>query len=94
MTFRVPLLPPGSYELVTEKQGFANFVQRPILLSLNQQADLNVTMRVSGTAETVTVIDVTPLINTTNSEVSTQFDTRRVAELPLSTNRNLLNLAA
>lgn len=92
-TFRVPLLPPGSYEVLAEKQGFANHVQRPVMLSLNQQADLNIVLRVSSTADTVTVIDVTPLINTTNSEVSTQFDTKRVAELPLSTNRNLLNLA-
>jgi hypothetical protein len=90
-TIRIPLLPPGNYEVTAEKAGFAKYVQRPVSLSLNQQAQLDVTLRVSATADTVTVVDVTALINTTNSEASTHFDTKRVAELPLSTNRNLLN---
>ena len=80
--------------MTAEKTGFTNFVQRPITLALNQQADLNVILRVSATADTISVTDVTPIINTTNAEISTHFDTRRVTELPLSTNRNLLNLTA
>jgi hypothetical protein len=87
-TFRFPLLPLGSYEVMVEKAGFARYQQGPIVLRLNQQADLRVTLSLSGTTETVTVNTDAPLINTTNAEVSTHFDSK------LSTNRNLLNLAA
>lgn len=92
-TFRVPLLPSGSYELVVEKGGFARYVQRPIQLRLNQQADITVNMSVAATSETVNVTSDAPLINTTNAEVSTNFDTKRIAEVPFSVNRNIINLA-
>src|SRR5262249_9723553 len=32
-TFRVPLLPVGSYEVTVEKPGFARYRQRPIVLN-------------------------------------------------------------
>jgi outer membrane receptor protein involved in Fe transport len=92
-SFRVSLLPPGNYELSIEKAGFAKYVQRPITLRLNQQAELDVAMQVAGTAETVNVMADAPLINTTNAEVSTNFDTKRIAEVPFSPNRNIINLA-
>ncbi len=33
------------------------------------------------------------LLNTTNAEVSTRFDSKRLSELPLAPNRNVLNVA-
>ncbi|HYO81958.1 MAG TPA: TonB-dependent receptor [Bryobacteraceae bacterium] len=92
-SFRVPLLPSGTYELTVEKQGFARYVQRPITLRLNQQAEIDVAMQVAATSETVSVIADAPLINTTSAEVSTNFDTKRIAEVPFSPNRNIINLA-
>lgn len=91
--FRFPLLPTGSYEVVVEKAGFAIHKRGPIVLRLNQDADLRIRLQVSGTTETISVMTDAPLINTTTSEVSVNFDAKRIAELPLSTNRNLLNLA-
>ncbi|MBC8164598.1 MAG: TonB-dependent receptor [Bryobacteraceae bacterium] len=91
--FRVPLLPAGNYELIVEKSGFARYVQRPITLRLNQQADVSVTMQVAGTSETINVSADAPLINTTSAEISTNFDTKRIAEVPFSANRNIINLA-
>jgi hypothetical protein len=44
-------------------------------------------------AETVTVSAETPLINTTNAEIGVNFDVKRVSELPLAPNGNVLNLA-
>src|SRR5207245_4620148 len=88
--FRVPLLPAGSYEVRIEKAGFATYRQGPISLSVNQEADLNITLTVSATSETIAVTSEAPLIDTTGAEISTRFDTKRVADLPLSTNRNIL----
>jgi hypothetical protein len=93
-SFRVPLLRTGNYELLVEKAGFARYRQSPIALAVNQLADINVSLSVSTSNEIVDVTADAPLVNTTNAEVSTTFDTKRVADLPLSSNRNILNLAA
>jgi hypothetical protein len=92
-TYRIPLLPPGEYELVIEKTGFGKYVRRPITLRLNQQAELNVSLQVASASEVVNVTTEAPLINTTNAEVGVNIDARRIAELPLAPNRNILNIA-
>lgn len=91
--FRFPQLPVGNYEVTVEARGFSKYVQGPIVLRLNQEADLQVKLQVGGVTETVTVFTDAPLINTTNAEVGVNFDTKRVSELPLAPNRNLVNLA-
>jgi len=92
--FRIALLPTGNYEVMVEHTGFAKFVQGPIILRLNQAADLQITLTVATATETIRVTESAPLINTTNAEISTSFEAKRISELPLSTNRNILNIAA
>ncbi|MBM3761603.1 MAG: TonB-dependent receptor [Acidobacteria bacterium] len=92
-SYRIPLLPPGEYELVAEKAGFGKYVRRPITLRLNQQAELNVTLQVATATEVISVSTEAPLINTTNAEVGFNIDAKRIAELPLAPNRNILNIA-
>ena len=92
-SYRIPLLPPGEYELVAEKAGFGKYVRKPITLRLNQQAELNISLSVASATEVVTVTTEAPLINTTNAEVGFNIDAKRIAELPLSPNRNILNIA-
>jgi hypothetical protein len=91
-TFRFRLLPVGSYEVTVEKTGFARYIQQPIALRLNQAAELRINLEVSGTAETISVTADAPLINTTNAEISTNFDSKRIEELPLAVNRNVSNI--
>jgi len=91
--FRVPQLPVGSYEVTVEASGFAKYVQGPLVLRLNQDADLTVKLSVAGTSETIAVTADAPLINTTNAEIGVNFDVKRITELPLAPNHNILNLA-
>src|SRR5207253_6364211 len=42
--FRVPLLSTGSYEVLVAKTGFATYRQGPIVLAVNQEAYLNITL--------------------------------------------------
>ena len=91
--FLLPQLPAGSYEVTIEKEGFTSYVQGPIVLRLNQDADLHVRLELAGVAETLVVREDAPLINTTDAEVGVNFDTKRISELPVATNRNVLNLA-
>jgi hypothetical protein len=91
--YRLSGMPVGNYEVTVEAQSFAKYVQTGITLLLNQDAVVDVTMKPAGVQEVVTVTENAALLNTNNSEVSTRFDSRRLSELPLATNRNVYNVA-
>jgi hypothetical protein len=91
--FRLPLLPIGSYEVAVEAAGFSKYVQSGIVLRLNQDANLTISLKVGAVSDTVNVTSDATLINTTNAEVGVNFDVKRITELPLSPNRNVMNLA-
>ncbi|MBI4908526.1 MAG: carboxypeptidase regulatory-like domain-containing protein [Acidobacteria bacterium] len=91
--YRFPLLRPGNYQVGVEREGFRKHVEGPFELRLNQSAEVNVKLEVGAVSETVNVTSESPIINTTNAEVSTTFETKRISEVPLAPNRNILNLA-
>jgi hypothetical protein len=91
--FRLPLLPIGNYDLTVEANGFSKYVQSGITLRLNQDADIPVSMKVGAVSDTVSVTSDAALINTTNAEIGVNFDVKRITELPLAPNRNVMNLA-
>ena len=93
-SFRVLQLPIGAFEVTVEKEGFAKYVASQVQLALNQRAELRISLQVASTRDAITVVTESPIINTTNAEISTNFEGKRISELPLSTNRNILNLAA
>ncbi|MDQ1610653.1 MAG: hypothetical protein QOG00_584 [Pyrinomonadaceae bacterium] len=86
-------MPVGAYEVTVEASNFSKYVQTGITLALNQPAVVDVTLKLGGVSEVVTVTENAALLNTTNAEVGTRFDERRLSELPLSTNRNVYNVA-
>ena len=55
--YRFTNLPPGSYELTAELQGFATSQQKDVVVSLGNTTELNVLLKVSAQSETVTVDD-------------------------------------
>ncbi|HEV2705946.1 MAG TPA: carboxypeptidase regulatory-like domain-containing protein [Pyrinomonadaceae bacterium] len=91
--YRVVNLPVGDYEVTVEAPGFARYVQSGITLLLNQPAVVDASMKAGGVAEVVNVTENAALLNTTTAEVSTRFDSRRLSELPLTTTRNVYNIA-
>ncbi len=91
--YRLPNLAIGTYELTVEAQGFAKLVRTGIELLLNQNAVVDITLKPSTVEEVVTVTENASILNTTNAEVSTRFDSKRLSELPLAPNRDILNVA-
>src|SRR5688572_3921108 len=85
-------MPIGSYEVAVEAANFAKYLQTGIKLEVNQDAVVEAMMKAGGVAEVVTVTENASLLNTTTPEVSTRFDSRRLSELPISTNRNVFNV--
>jgi hypothetical protein len=91
--YRLPNLPVGQYEVSFQAGGFAKLVRSGIELLLNQEAIIDGALKLSAVQEVVTVAENASLLNTSNSEVSTRFDSKRLSELPLAPNRNILNVA-
>jgi len=86
--YRFDGLPIGQYEVSVESAGFAKFTQTGIGLDVNQIAVVDVAMNPEGVSGVVNVVEQNAaILNTSNAEVSTRFDSRRVSELPLAPNR-------
>ncbi|HEX5703634.1 MAG TPA: TonB-dependent receptor [Pyrinomonadaceae bacterium] len=91
--YRMEGLPVGPYEVSVESSGFAKFTQTGIGLDVNQIAVVDVAMNPEGVSGVVNVVEQNAaILNTSNAEVSTRFDGRRIAELPLAPNRNVFNV--
>ncbi len=91
--YRFLNLPIGDYEITVQTNGFAKLVRSGVELLLNQDAVVNIVLKPSAVEEIVTVAENASLLNTSNAEVSTRFDSKRLSELPLAPNRNVLNVA-
>ncbi|HMV86371.1 MAG TPA: carboxypeptidase regulatory-like domain-containing protein [Blastocatellia bacterium] len=91
--YRLPNLPIGNYEITFQAKGFAKYLRTGVELLVNQEAVVNISLKPSTVEEVVTVTENASLLNTTNAEVSTRFDSKRLSELPLAPNRDIMNVA-
>jgi hypothetical protein len=88
----VSTLPPGSYEIRAELQGFRPLVRSGVTLTIAQTAVIDLTMTVGDIAEAVTVVGEVSAVNTSTGELSYLVDERAIADLPLN-GRNYTDLA-
>jgi len=91
--YRFSNMSVGEYEITVDSSGFAKHVQSGVTLLLNQDAVVDVALKVRGAQETVNVVENASLLNTSTAEVGTRFDARRLTDLPVATNRSVYNLA-
>jgi hypothetical protein len=87
-----PALPPGTYLVKSELDGFKT-VTREVELRVQQTARINFTLELGTIAEMATVTGVSPLVETSNATIGTVIENRRIVELPLN-GRNYLQLVA
>ncbi len=83
----LPALPPGTYELTVEASGFARQVRRGIVLTIRQEATIDVALKVAGIEETVVVTAEAPIVETSKSEVTTGVSEQMIRDLPVNTRR-------
>ena len=82
--FVVPLLPPGNYTVKAEHEGFTTAEVRDVILNVNDQRAIKISLTVGDLAsQTVQVLDTPPLIDESPS-VGTTIDRQFVANLPLN----------
>jgi hypothetical protein len=88
----MPLLPPGTYDVKVEKEGFKTLLRKGIVLRITEVAALRLTLDVGSTIQAVTVTGDASLVDTaTNAEGQVISDVT-MQQLPLN-GRNYLQLA-
>jgi hypothetical protein len=89
--FRIAQLPVGTYTLKVEKSGFAVASHPAFVLTLNQVARIDTTMKVGQTSETVEVTSAAPVLETDVTQVDTIINANTNDNLPLAS-RNYVQL--
>ncbi|PYR27222.1 MAG: hypothetical protein DMF98_06575 [Acidobacteria bacterium] len=89
--YTVPLLPPGTYRVSAELQGFKRGVREPIALQVNQQQRADFTLDLGSMTEEVVVTGELPMVQTSTATVGTVVTAKETSELPLN-GRNFLQL--
>jgi hypothetical protein len=89
--YTIPNLPVGTYRLEVVKAGFETYVQSGIVIELNTNPTVNVTLRVGAVSQQVTVQANASMVETQNVGVGQVISQARVLDLPLN-GRNVTQL--
>ena len=82
--YLVTSLPVGSYRLEAAKQGFTTYVQSGIVLQVNTNPEIDVTLNVGSVSEQVVVEANAAMVETQSNGVGQVIDQDRVVDLPLN----------
>lgn len=82
--YRVSDLLVGSYSLTVEAQGFSNSEIKGIAVDLNKTVTMNVTLQVSGVAQTVEVTEAGAVIDTTTAQIQNTFTQEQSQQIPMA----------
>ena len=86
--YEFTLLPPGVYSVQVVDQGFAGSVTNGVPATVNTTNRTDVQLKPGNQAQTVTVTDMAPALQTDRADVSAQIETRQVSDLPVGSSRN------
>src|ERR1051325_6894659 len=89
----LPNLPIGPYRLEASLPGFRTYVQTGIVVVVNSNPAVNVTMEVGQVTEQIEVQANAALVETRNAGVGTVMENTSILELPLN-GRSMIDLVA
>ncbi len=93
--FKLSLLPVGTYNVKISKEGFRNTALNGVGVSAGVDNGVGtLKMEVGGTSETIEVSTSTPLVQSTEAQITNTFSTAEVQNMPgVQENQGLDNLA-
>ncbi len=90
--YRIPILPPGVYEVKIEINGFKAQIKKGVTLTVGQTLTLNFEMALGGPKEAVVIETDGPLIEPERTHQSSTITQRPINNLPIN-GRNFLDFA-
>ena len=83
-SYLLTLLPVGTYRVEAEQTSFKKFVRKGIVLTVGQNAKVDITLSLGEVTETISITGEAPLVDTRDASIATLMDERRLVELPLN----------
>jgi len=81
-SFRFLALPPGVYEIDFELTGFQNVKRQDVRVVINQTLTVDQQLQVATLQETVTVTGQSPIVDTSTTQMGTNFTKELLTEIP------------
>jgi hypothetical protein len=92
--YRFNNLPVGSYSVSGSAANFATTTINGFKVELNKTSTLQITLEIKSAVTSVEVTGAAPALDTTSAQITTTFDSRLNADLPVSSaNNGVLNLS-
>ena len=85
--YRIEYLKVGNYTVEVKAKGFKSFLQKNVVLAVDQTQRVDVPLQLGAIEEIVTVTEAPPLVNTTTAELGRTIEPAEIVGLPL-VNRN------
>jgi len=89
-TYRFPSIPIGTYSVQVTMEGFETLQASNVNVGINATATVPFSMKISTMAEKLTVLGETPVIDVTESGLSTSYSKEMLTEVP--TQRSMTDL--
>ncbi len=80
----LPNLPVGPYKLTVALTGFTTYTQTGIVLQVNSNPTINVTLSVGGVGEEVNVVAAATMVDTRGTSVGQLIEEKQIVNLPLN----------
>jgi hypothetical protein len=91
--YTAALLPPGTYSVRVQKDGFRTLTRPGVALNVDQVARMDFRLEVGAVSETINVTTSAPLLEASTSSLGQVVDAKQFSDLPLNS-RTALGLLA
>jgi hypothetical protein len=82
--YNVPQVPPGTYAISTNAQGFSPIQIKDVLVTVGSETRVDLKIVVGQVSQAITVTEAAPQVDTTSSSVGSLVDEQKVIDLPLN----------
>ncbi|MGH9665516.1 MAG: carboxypeptidase regulatory-like domain-containing protein, partial [Bryobacteraceae bacterium] len=82
--FLAPSLPPGAYSVSIMASGFKRLDRTGVVLQVDQTAEMNFSLELGSTTESVEVSGAPPVLDTATAELGQVVDNKSIVNLPLN----------
>jgi hypothetical protein len=90
--YEVPALPPGTYSVEVQMQGFQHAIAKGVILAVSQNSLQNFSLQIASSDTIITVESTQAVIESTTMSVGQVIDQKTVQEIPLN-GRHFVDLA-
>jgi hypothetical protein len=82
--YTAPSLTPGEYTIRADAPGFQTVQRAKVIVGVGQAVRVDIQLQPGAQAETVTVTEAVPLVDTSNEVISNTVETATLNELPIN----------